>query len=587
MIVGVILLLSLLVDSAIYLNHLPWAGRYLGHDWSIGLPVWLNGFYWVRENGLWEVPWATPAKCGAYPFFATEGFYSLGSVLSWVMPPVLAAQVTFVVFTGLGALGFYLVLRKSLGLSVVPALLGAALFMFNGFSGHRMIIGHFGFHGFLLMPWIALIAIECSKASRLSRWQGAALIGLMITYMVHCPMLQILPPTLLCVAAILVFDMLLNGFRKGMPWVVLFWGVLFSMALSLSKLVAFQSLMAQFPRTYYPLPGVEGFGRLIQLTLEVLFSQVPDGIDSRITNSAFLIQRHEWEYGLSPLPVLLMVLVLLADGEKIWAQCSSALKVPLKAAALGVLGFLMLLPLLLNWYQPQWNAFLKTLPFLGSSSNLIRWMILYIPMVLILAALSLDRLLECFRISQSRAFGVLALSLIGLFLWTLRSDFSYYNQSYLSAPVEDAWHRGKAGEIPKVHAIADVVRGNGPNDGIVMGVSAIQCYEPTMGYGLEKFPVGALHSGPVFPEDKASVNLKNPACYLYPEENQCHPGDHFTLEQREEAEKLVAYKPFRFEFSKRQLWANRVTTLSLLLALIILVLPWVLKWFMTARARDH
>jgi hypothetical protein len=46
---------------------------------------------------------------------------------------------------------------------------------------------------------------------------------------------------------------------------------------------------------------------------------------------------------------------------------------------------------LLNYYTPQWNTLLKHLPILKSSSLLIRWVSLYIPVVILLAAVWFDR----------------------------------------------------------------------------------------------------------------------------------------------------------------------------------------------------
>jgi hypothetical protein len=57
--------------------------------------------------------------------------------------------------------------------------------------------------------------------------------------------------------------------------------------------------------------------------------------------------------------------------------------------ALALLGCV---PILLNWYYEPWNASLKTLPYFGSSSILLRWFAAYIPIVVLFAALAVDAL---------------------------------------------------------------------------------------------------------------------------------------------------------------------------------------------------
>ena len=48
----------------------------------------------------------------------------------------------------------------------------------------------------------------------------------------------------------------------------------------------------------------------------------------------------------------------------------------------------LLLPICLNYYTPTWNAILKHLPILKNSTSLIRWISLYIPVVIVLTALA-------------------------------------------------------------------------------------------------------------------------------------------------------------------------------------------------------
>ena len=557
------------VYSHIYLAFLPIEGGFGGHDWSYLMPVMLNGTYWMIGNGLFEIPWFTPAKCGGYAYYANEGFYSLPTLLAYWTGPLRAVQITFLVFAALGFIGFFKLLRDAFKTSTPSAILGAALFLFNGFYGHRAIVGHFTFHAFMLVPILGLMLLKPQQ-----RWPQRTfsifLVGLGFAYMVHTPMLQILPATILAITPFLILHAMRYGWSFK-PWLDLALGGLFGVALSASKLIAMSSLMAQFPRTYYPLPGIAEFSTLIATVLEVLFGVVPEDIAQRMSNATFDIGRHEWEFGLSPVALILILGGLFFSIRKNLSATPSQIKVHWGFLVGGMLMMINLaLPIFLNWYEPHWNSFLKALPYFGTSSNLVRWFIIEIPIVCILAAFSFEKVAqETIKNHAGRAI-LAAAAIIGILIFNLQIDRSYYLQNYDLKTLASAWGMAKAHETPqKVSWVIgqNNALGNGPNDAIAAGASSILCYEPTMGYRLEKFPVGTLHPGPVFSED-GQINFKNPACYLYPNENQCKPGDHFTPSQRHEAEAFTNYKPFPFAFSTQQIIGNRISLVAFFALLI-------------------
>jgi hypothetical protein len=110
------------------------------------------------------------------------------------------------------------------------------------------------------------------------------------------------------------------------------------------------------------------------------------------------------------------------------------------------------------------------------------------------------------------------------------------------------------------------------NNALTHGASQLLCYEPLFGYRLEKFPIKTLRPGSVFAGQAGHLNLKNPVCYVYPLENACTPGDHFSIEQLEIAEAFVAYKPIPFRLPA---WQKTVNLCNLLAgAGVIGVLLW-------------
>ena len=107
----------------------------LGHDYALFLPKLLDGYFWYRANGLFAVPWFTPAFCGGIPLFPDPQsvYYSLPQWLSFVTDPLTSVYLTLLLFAALGFVGFYFLLRWVFRTTPWTALLGAGLFLFNGF----------------------------------------------------------------------------------------------------------------------------------------------------------------------------------------------------------------------------------------------------------------------------------------------------------------------------------------------------------------------------------------------------------------------------------------------------------------------
>ncbi len=99
----------------------------------------------------------------------------------------------------------------------------------------------------------------------------------------------------------------------------------------------------------------------------------------------------------------------------------------------------------------------------------------------------------------------------------------------------------------------------------------MNCYEPIFGYFGEQFPVKQLRPGPVRVPVGNRFNLKNPACYLFPRENNCQPGDHFLISQKADAENFINYKPIKFDMPVLQYIANWISLLVVLLLIMLAV----------------
>lgn len=558
-----------LVHAAIFLPFLPAANGTVGHDYGLHFPNLLTGYYWVLQNGLFAIPWFSPGQCGGFPYFPDPNvaYFSVPQVLVPFVSPMRAVQLAFLLFSLSGLLGGYILMRRGFGSSRTAAVLTAGLFLFNGFFASRMLTGHLTFHAFALAPLMmaALLPNALDRDRKRQSWAELAVrmcvAGLCLAYMFQSGMVHGIPPVLLATAVIFLIHGLCFGW-SWQPWLLLTGAGLLSLALCAGKLVSELALLSNFPRDDYPLPGIPGLWIMLRAILQSLFLSPPADAAGIVTNTAWLLERHEWEYGVSLGAALVIAAAAVAIVSRRRVREPLA---PDRMLALSAIALLLLLPVAINWYQPAWNALLKSLPYLSNSSNMLRFFSAYIPVIVVVAGLALDRMpVSAPSVRLLVAGGALGVMVVQ----TLATDRSYYTEkSYPIARAEAEYARAKTTRtVPRIRSIGD--GGSGPsissNNAMIGGVSPRDCYQPLMGYRLEKFPVGSLQPGPAMTPAGGNLNVKNPACYLFPAENRCKPGDHFRIEEQDKAAAFLAYRPFAFEQPARQRWA---TWLSLMAAI--------------------
>ena len=558
--------------------------RLTGGDYSYFLPLLLDGQFWFQKNGLFSIPWFTPSFCGGIPAFPNpQGLYfSVPQFLSFVVEPVLAVQITAVLFAWLGGIGCYWLLRKRFQIQAAGACLAATAFFWNGFYFHHMVVGHLSFHGFMLTPWLVYALLPPQNHAQTFRelgwWVRMTAAGAILAYMFFSGMVNLIPPVLLTVFIVgvlfcwrhRVFSSFLMGFGCA--------GVL-ALSLAAVKLVASLSYLSLFPRSDYYLPGTQGFFKGFLLIFHLMFFGVVDSLRDWITHTQWVMSPHEFELSISLVPLVLFALWAFTrlwrslqkdDESKTAEQNPESIAVGWDVRQWGLL-FLLIgllsLPWILNVYQKDWNAFLKTLPFVRNSSTLFRWYAVYMLPILVLMGLcwrSIPWLQE-----KKIALVLFILGSGGIFLQHLTYDRTYYSTRHAlyfpAGQVSLFYEAQKQGQI-KAHIkmIAPQLRVEfkgqtlwlSKNMPFVLGASASRCFEPIFGYRGEHFPRGSLKDGSVYLQKKGVFNLKNPACLLYPKENGCRVGEHFRSSEREKLEAFVSYRPFPFQIPPKQKWAG-------------------------------
>ena len=98
------------------------------------------------------------------------------------------------------------------------------------------------------------------------------------------------------------------------------------------------------------------------------------------------------------------------------------------------------------------------------------------------------------------------------------------------------------------------------------GSSNALCYEPIFGYRLEALQKDQLRISEInIPDKDGFLVLKNPACYVYPAENECRPGMHFMVTEWDRVKRFVNQQDFDARVSMHRLILNWLGGLSLLL----------------------
>lgn len=563
----------LLAYHLIFREFFPLPSGHMGHDYILTLAGFLDGFLWYRHNGFITPPWFSPSFCGGQALFADpqSAFYSIPQFLTFIVDPLQAVYWAFLLFAAAGFWGMYLFARHCLALERLPAVVAATVFMFNGFYAHRMIVGHYGYQAFMLVPMIALLLLRKPSTPPFSArgMTYSLLAGLLIAYWFHSGLTTLMIPAALavvCLACITAFKTPENTLKvfitRGIVALVPVFG------LAASKLNANLTLMSRFTRDFYPLPGIASPGDLLEFVVRALFYSSENAYRMATPlwkNIQWAAMPHELAYGVTPIPLAIFAIALGVIALSMRNQPVQRPKFRSRILPAVILGAILIWPLAMLYYSPEWNAVLKSLPLIGSTTSPFRWLIIYIPCIAALCGIAGA------NAGRARVLAA-ALAIIGIPLLNFLEVRSFYEMQNHDPRAVVAYYNALRNGTTDNRIVRIGATQAPDNAQLAEGTSPMRCYNPIYGYRLEKLGNERLSPGPVDAiAPDGSLNLINPACLLFPEENQCQLWDSFKAEQRHEAEQFAAYRPFEFAKSKRQVIADWITLASVLLAIIFLV----------------
>jgi hypothetical protein len=562
-----------------WLRFLPSPPGLLGPDYSFWLPAILAGDYFHAQNGWLQIAWFSPAQCGGIPLHADpQGAYlSLPQFLSFALPPLRVLQVTFLVYDSAGFFGTFFLARRGFGLSLAASSLAAALFAANSFYGARFVIGHLSFAPFMLLPAASLCLVG---GLEILTW--AALLGVLVAVLIESGTAVMLPPFYLSLLAVLALHRFARDQGSLLPLARLAAGTAWGLLLSAGKLTVMLALLAHFPRDALKLPGFLSIGETAWAALRALFIGPFADMTERFANASVRMEQHEFEYCIGPVPALLILGGIITARRQGWRATKR------QRLALDALVVLLLIPLALNTYGAGWSALLKMLPVIRSSSSLLRFFAADMLPLILAAALGLDFLARAApRWRAWLAGACFAAAALAVLLPTRSFYGPQGSGTYDPAAMQAGWRALHAGgTVPAVARIAVIDPKAGLMDKLVMqrqdgmthGESPLFCYGPLFGYRLENFPRGSLHAGSVFDRTGEDLNIKNPACDIFPKVNGCKPGDAFSVGAIDQARRFVAYQSFAW---RKPAWAVLASWMGFVLWPITLILLMPRLWRLT------
>lgn len=571
----------------LYLDFFPNENNKLGHDFEYFLPNFIFGKVWFQKNFL-SLPWFNPALCCGIPFHADPqtGFYSIQQIFYILFEPITATKILFTYFSFFGFLGMYLLLRKNFKISFLISLLGATMFIFNGFFIFRSIIGHIAYINFSLIPIYCYFLIESfTNKNNFLKKVYLALSALVLSSFFYSGASPIMPLLIICIFSILLFFYLKTNDLN----VILFCSLksfIIAFLISSSKITASLFFLKNFNRKIQPIYFENSIEYLNVIFKSLFFFPDLKYFNKNILNkniNSFSI--HEIEYGITFIPLFIFLLFLL--NFKKFSKLRNFNKVFL--FSLGI----FILPIFLNTNLFNFQSFWNSIPIIGSSWVQVRWSAIYIIPLIFFTVIILEKL----NFNKYKILILIPL-FFAIFFQNIYRDKSYYNsQLYdpkdmveLSQKLNDKNFKknfsinGYATVVNKDDQI--ILNNLKRNDYFAFNLSSAYCYQPLFGYNLEKFPnnnisfnkkvklspernliIGELNNT----NDKKKFNFFNPSCFLFPDENNCLPGDLFDKTKKKNLENFLNYKKFDFRKNIFQNISDYLSLVSLFMVIIFLI----------------
>ena len=469
----------------------------------------------------------------------------------------------------------------------------ASLFLFNGFFVYRAIPGHVGYLSYVFIPLYCYFLISSFEThSRRSSIIYLILSSIVFANFFHSGAGPIIFIIFTSILAVLIFY---SQFVRSLKFffnfaLSLFFGIL----ISLSKISAVLFFLNNFPRRY-PATEFHSFISFIKTFFlsfflkpnEKYFNDNVTSLSSFGVNDVdsfdFQFGVHEMEYNVSLVPIILLFFIFFLR-KKIFKLNYYNVQF------LFLIVIIFLIPILLNVNFLNQFQLIEEIPILNSTWVRFRWMSIYILPIIIISGLIIQNL--NFNISQKKYLAIIMIFVLLAQNFIKDKSLHFNDQSYDTKNVIDFSLKIRTDKIPEILGPAILMDEfdnpktvNYKNDMFFYSYSPLTCYQGMFGYDLRQLPAQQIRfdsklilSGGSYmlyanklSEHNGRLNLFNPSCFLFPEENNCLPGDTFKISDKEKLIKFANYKKFEFKQNKFQIISNYISIFSFIGCLLYLI----------------
>ena len=598
-------LFIIFVYNLIFLPYLDTG--FFHYDFQSFLTRFIFGKIWFLKNGL-SVPWFGPHICCGIPFYGDpeSQYYSLNQILFLFLHPLSAMKTIFILYSLIAFYGTYLLLKKTFLLSYNSSLLGSTLFLFNNYVSFHYLSGHMSWGIFSAIPfYFYLSSIPCN-ANDNDKFRLIFYIlisGLFLALMIHSGGTRMIVEIMLS----LYFITLLHVYRFKSFKILIFITIstILGLLISSSKIFAAWSFVSGISRDLPPL-YFKNFADFISVFFQFFFLVPDDEIFYKLENVSALLGIEEFSFNVSVVPLILSILFIRTIPS---IPKNNIQKLSLMAIFLGIL-----IIILLNFSNTDVGQLVQKIPIITTDWITFRLLAPLIFLLIIFSSFVLERLkfkkenliiISLIFIIFFQNFIFDKNKLLGGFMFSLKPLF---NHDISSKNVDDY----KIENIISITGEKNEFTGPKQHYHFLENESMTFCYFSNFGYDLEylapivqdlifnskinltprkdidlyenpslsRYPEknlrGAiLYRGDPLKEKNGKLNFINPACYLYPNENNCKDNFHFKDYEKKELIKFLNYRPYKFNLSQTQILLNYLSVI-LFLGSVIYILVWIL-----------
>lgn len=549
---------------------------FVGHDYSYFVPRLLDAFQYHQMNGL-QVQWYTPRFGGGLPVYGNpqDLQISLPQWLVFFTNPWTAILISFLIMINIGFVGCYYFLKRLLKLNWAASMLGALIFITNGFMIQHMAVGHLGYLLFPLLP----LAVYLLFRNEQSFLMESMILSFIVAFMVYGAGFY-----LLCIfmfSILLILPLFVFFHVETAPVAVLSKRIILTLlsaiCLTSSKLFAVNSFMQSFPRTINPVYHSDWFAGTAGIIFQLLGSPVLapvywifgkdfHGATFRLQNLIGTKIFRYWELDTSLSP-LMWLFILIGFGMLIKRLLNKRNSlIPRQRLAVIVFSIESAIMISIILARGFIYHIVKYAPIIKSLYVTTRFTSAFILPLVIMSAFVCHRLAYSFSkikslISVGSLSMVVFIFLMSYWLIPVKELLQNYNMDFAKKNYT-AIKNGNLPPITKIAAVKDW-------ETFDAGASSLYPYEPIFGYQLEYFHP-QITVGKTTDMDRGFYNLNNAAAFIYPKSNGSLPFERMQTTDSAIFNEFVQYRKPPWKFPFLQIVANWISIMTLFLEFVTL-----------------